>query len=521
MPANSILGLDLPTFREIRAAKSVPFDQSVAQGPQVIFSTMNDWQNFILRSLSPQSQPSDDPHLSALVAAGITWLANTLPEPDLLVKKNFQRKRGGKKRDDDVIERHPFYQLMDEPNPEDTGSDLWKSFAYSWIIKGNVFFLKIRNDFGGVIRLYYEPHFKVKARWVNDKQGRYIPLAESQSHISVPRSDSPTLKINYYELSRDGGSFRVEPADIIHFKDGVDPCNERYGISRIQTILREIYQDSAVASYAADLLGGFGVVPFIAGVEDKEGLYTQADLDNLKAKIIAQTTGANRGTPVVLNARHTFTRTSLTPQEMDLRSTRSMAQDIFSAVTGIPAIVLNFSSGMERSIYNNMSEADRRAVTSYLQPIWWHRDQVLTRRLLRDIDPDESHFIESDLSEVGALQEDQNSIVERVVAMYQGQVIMRSEARKELNFEVDEGGADDVYLVKAGTETVSLEQEGVQRETSIEATQNPPDPVLPEGQPRLQLASGKSMDIDAQKARESWEKHAPKKLKGLLGAKAK
>ena len=481
-------------------------------------------QEAILRAISPQSQPTDDPHLSALVAAGITWLANTLPEPDLLVKKNFQRKRGGKKRDDDVIERHPFYQLMEEPNPEDTGSDLWKSFAYSWIIRGNVYFLKIRNDFGQVVRIYYEPHFRVIASWVNDKQGDYIPAERSESVPSVERSDSPTLKINYYELTRNGARYRVEPADIIHFKDGVDPFNDRYGISRIQNILREIYQDSAVASYGAELLGGSGVIPFIVGVEDKEGLLSQEDLANIKTRIIEQTSGTNARTPLALNARHTFTRTALTPQEMDLRSTRSMAQDIFAAVTGIPAIVLNFSSGMERSIYNNMSEADRRAVTSYLQPIWWHRDQVLTRHLLRDIDADETHFIESDLSEVGALQENENERVPRIIAMYQGQVIKRSEARTELGYEVEDG--DEVYLVKAGTETVTLEQE-------VEARENPPEPPpMQQGQfpeevpPPRQLTPAKgihplSSREQQERIREHWERHAPKRVRGLISAKAK
>lgn len=437
---------------------------------------MNALQDAILRAISPSSEPSDDPHLSSLVAAGITWLANTLPEPDLLVKRNFQRKRGGKKRDDDVLEKHPFYQLMDEPNPEDTGSDLWKAFAYSWIIRGNVYFRKRRNNSGQVIQLRYEPHFTIQARWVNDKNGEYIPASRSESHPLVPRSDRSDLLINYWELNRDGTKYRVEPADIIHFKDGIDPFNTRYGISRIQTILREIYGDSAVASYGAELLGGNAIIPYVLAIDDKEGLLTTEDLVNIKAKMIEQTTGANAGKPLVITSRATVQKTGLTPAELDLRASRSMAQDIFSAVTGIPAIVLNFSSGMERSIYNNMSEADRRAVTSYLQPIWWHRDQVLTRQLLRDIDPNENLFIESDLSEVGALQEDENDRWERVRGGYQDGLLMRSEARIELGYEADASGADDVYLVEG--KTVTREQEEMMREDAM----NPPEPPVIEGQ---------------------------------------
>jgi len=349
MPEILSLNLDLPTFSEIKAEKALRFPQSTAQGPQIIFPTLNDMSAAILRAISPQSEPSDDPHLSSLVAAGITWLANTLPEPDLLVKKSFQRKRAGKKRDDDVVEKHPFYDLMDGPNPEDTGSDLWRAFAYSWIIKGNVYFLKLRK-FGRVVRLYYEPHHRVQARWVNDKNGEYLDASRSESEPTVERSDDPRLKINYFQLLRDGVPHRVEPADIVHFKDGIDPFNERYGISRIQTILREIYGDSAVASYAADLLGGNGVIPYVLGIDDPQGTLGQPDLDNIKAKLNAQTTGKNAGQPLVLTSRMTFERTGLTPAELDLRQSRYMAQEVFSAVTGIPSIVLNFGSGMERCL---------------------------------------------------------------------------------------------------------------------------------------------------------------------------
>src|SRR5688572_1727781 len=97
MPAaNSILGLDLPTFAEIRAEKAIRFPQTGGSSVQVIYLNMNSLQDAILRAISPQSEPSDDPHLSSLVAAGVTWLANTLPEPDILVKRGFRRKRNGK-----------------------------------------------------------------------------------------------------------------------------------------------------------------------------------------------------------------------------------------------------------------------------------------------------------------------------------------------------------------------------------------------------------------------------------------
>ncbi len=163
-------------FQRLKAAlKDLLFPRAAGNTADfVIHPNMNSLQEAILRAISPQSGPSSDPHLSSLVTAGITWLGTTLPEPDLQVKKEFLRKRGGKRKDDNIIERHPIYDLFKRPNPYTSGSTLWKAFAYSWIIHGNAYFIKFRNPFGQVVQLWYEPHFNIRARWVGDKQGEYI-----------------------------------------------------------------------------------------------------------------------------------------------------------------------------------------------------------------------------------------------------------------------------------------------------------------------------------------------------------
>jgi hypothetical protein len=120
-----------------------------------------------------------------------------------------------------------------------------------------------------------------------------------------------------------------------------------------------------------------------------------------------------------------------------------------------------------------MSEADRRAVSSYLVPLWWHMAQELTVQLLPDFDTDSSHFIEFDTSEVAALQEDENTKVERIAKLYEGGIIRRAEARTEMNYEADPNGADDVYFVRSGSETVTIEQEEEMRMQALE----PPAPL--------------------------------------------
>lgn len=278
------------------------------------------------------------------------------------------------------------------------------------------------------------------------------------------------------------------------------------------TILREIYGDSAVASYASKLLGGNGVIPYVVGIDDKDGVLSQEDLNNIKAKLIEQTTGANAGQGLVLSARASFNRTGLTPAELDLRNSRYMSQEVFASVTGLPPQVLNFGAGLERSIYNNMAEADRRAVDSYLQPLWWHIAQELTNQLLPDFDQDTSHFLEFDLSEVGALQEDENAKVERIAKLYEGGIIRRGEARTEMNYEADPDGADDVYFVRAGSAIETIEEEEEMRMQALE----PHEPNVIEGE----IVGEEPKKLALVKGRHSGLlKGAPETVKQLYSAK--
>lgn len=445
---------------------------------------MNDWQRAITNALpGSASEPSADPTKSSLVMAGIRWLGNTLPEPPIEVMKPGAD-------DDEVIDNHPLSKLMRRPNPYTSGSTLWKAFAYSWIISGNVYLIKFRK-FERVTQLWYEPHWTIRPRWVNDQKGRYIPASESQSSPGVFRNDNPNAFINYYEVERNGEKVRIEVDDVIHFRDGIDPYNTRLGLSGIQTILREIYGDSAAAEYAGGLLAANGVPPFVLSINDKLGQLTEEDIIGIKSRLMAQLNTKGAREPLVTQFA-TVEKMGMTADEIDLRTSRYLSEERFAAVTGIPLEVLNLGAGNEHSTYNNVSEAEKTATRRYLVPLWWHRDEELTVQLLPEFDNDESHYVESDTSEVAALQEDENAKWARIGKAYQDQWITRAEARTLADFDAEEG--DDVYLVRGGTETVTLEQEQEKREN--------PDPISPEGQnlalvpkPEQKLLMGASKKI--------------------------
>jgi len=414
----------------ITAFKSLPFPQYTGNVP-----SWNSWPQW-----SPTfTQKNPDPSTSSLVMAGVRWLGNRLPEAPLTVQQPL--------KDDDESEsvpNHSLLKLFKRPNPFMSASTLWKAFGFSWILKGDVYFIKFRNDLNQVGQIWYEPHWNVKPRWVNDNQGSYIRGA----------NDDPNTFITYYEVMREGQPVRVEVEDVIHFRDGIDPRNTRCGLSGIATILREILSDSQVVDFSSKLLGNSGVPPYVLSIDNKIGNLKQEDIAGVKASLIQQTSGSNSGKPLVV-AYASVHKLGFTPEELDLRVSRYLGEERFCAVTGIPAVCLELGSGAEHAIYNNVQQAEQRAAKGYLVPLWWHIDEELTVQLLRDFDTDESRFVEHDLSEVAALQEDETAKHGRVVLDFQGGLITRAQGLAQLDLPADtkpdKTGLDDVYCLKSGS----------------------------------------------------------------------
>jgi len=348
---------------------------------------------------------------------------------------------------------------------------------------------------GRVGELWYEPHWTIRPRWYGDGGGSFI----------TAEGDDPAAFISYYEVARDSKVYRVEVGDVLHFRDGLDPSNPRCGLSGLNAILRELYGDEEAANYFARLLGGSGVPPFVLML-DKDLHMEQEDVERIEEKAYRKTTGDQKGRPLVLYGGTDMKQLSFSPKDMDMRSVRYLAEERFSAVTGIPAVVLEFGAGSEHSIYNNVKQAMERAVESYLVPLWRHVEEELNVQLLPDFESRAGRYCRYDLSQVRALQEDEDAKSARKVKEYQGGIIMRSEARSALGYgpsvEGDEE-ADRVFYSPAGP---------VASEPEDDEGNDAPAPVksLPEGKPS---------DEEVSEAVDWWDANAPEGARGVLSAK--
>ena len=347
---------------------------------------------------------------NSMVMAAVRWVGNTLPEAPLTVVST----RKGK---EEVVPNHPLAQLFKRPNPYHSGSTLLKCFALSWICDGNVFFLKRRNGAGRPIELYYLPHWMVEPRW---------------------SADGNTF-ITHYDYIVDGVATRIEPSEIVHIADGMNPLTRR-AMSPLRSLFREIFSDNEAANFSAALLVNSGVPPFIVTTKEDKDL----DAESLKAAIKRQTSGDNRGEPIVASGGIEVKQLSFNPESLNLKAARMINEERVSAVLGIPAIVLGFGAGLERSTFANFKEAREAAYESYIVPLLRHLEEELTHQLLPDFSMDSTARVSHDLSSVRVLQEDQTALYTRLTIGVKGGWIKRSEARAAVGLPVTP--EDEVYI---------------------------------------------------------------------------
>lgn len=405
-----------------------------------------------------------DPLRGSLIMAAVRWLGRTLHEPDLYVSVRDDQ---GKEIDREV--NHPAVQLLQRPNDYYGGSLLMKAFAASWIPAGKSYLLKRRNSFGQPIELWYEPHFTIRERWPQDG----------------------SEFIGYYEVKRNGRWLRVERQDVVPFKDGLDPVNLRDGLSGLPALLASLFTDQQRESFAAWTLKNVGMVPFVVSPRFEGQTIDETKLETIQDRIMSKISGKNRGKPLLTGGAIRVDKLGLNPSEMDLTALARIPEERVAAVIGINAFVLGFGAALERSIYNNMSEARKEAYESYLLPLQSYMCDELTTHLLRELDPRENVVFAYDYSRVRALAEDQDKLFLRWGTAYKNGIVMRSEAKKGIGLEAKP--EDEIYAPVGNAQAL-------------------PEPPANQPKPPIKMLPPDVADA----GRKFMRDYAPKQLHGIL-----
>ena len=355
---------------------------------------------------------------SSIVMAACRWLGSTLPEAPLEV---LTADADGKEQPE---QKHELAQLIKKPNQYYSGATLWKHFSVDWLTSGNVYWLKIRNARGKIISLWPIPACSIRPCWPSDG----------------------SIFISHYVYTVDSQQLVIAPEDIIHFRDGIDSSNTRLGQSPLASLLREIYTDNEAANFSAALLRNFGVPGLLISPASNEGTIDQDQAEFLKSEIAHRTTGDNRGKPFISSGSIKVDTLSFDPQKLDLKALRRVPEERVAAVLGIPAMVLNFGAGLERSTFSNMAEAREAAYESFLIPLQRYICEELDSQLLPELDARENVRTAFDLSSVRVLQQDEDNLYRRLAIGYRAGFIKLSEARAEIGLPT--GPEDEIYFTQ-------------------------------------------------------------------------
>lgn len=174
---------------------------------------------------------------------------------------------------------------------------------------------------------------------------------------------------------------------------------------------------------------------------DEKWQPSQADFDAALASLRAQF--ARGENAIMMTGGGTVSLLSASLADILPETVLNRVESVVAALTGVPAIVLQYEVGLQNSPWSQMAEARRMAYDDTVAPAWKAWAETLTNGLLRPVDADRTHVIRFDASRVAALQQDRAAGT--LMAMQAGEDASLNERRAMMGLEpLDDPRAQEV-----------------------------------------------------------------------------
>lgn len=347
---------------------------------------------------------------NSAVFACLQAIAVAIAEPPIRV---YRTKAG----DRTELDETPLGDLLDRPNPHMTRSNLLAYLSNCLHVDGNAYWRKLRAgnpDSGNVVELW---------------------------PISPTRIEPRTIKgstdfISYYRYYVRPGVFEdIAPENIVHFRMGLDDGDHRLGCAPLKRLAREVSSDEAATFYADRLLGKLAIPGLYASFDKEAPSLTQAQAEELKARLQALYGGDNVGSVGIGSPGMTLGQLGFSPEQMDLKVLHRVPEERIAAVLRVPAIVAGLGAGLDRSTYSNFAEAREAFTETTLIPLWGAVGDTLTMSLVPDFMSERGVSVSFDIDDVRALQDDQNAKAVRLKTYVDAGILDIDEARAEIGHE--------------------------------------------------------------------------------------
>jgi len=357
---------------------------------------------------------------NSIVLSCMLWIIQAYAEMRLVVEATDGD-------DNNVIERHPLVQLLENPNPDYDGETLMAGVLISKYWDGNAYIYIDRSLAGKAVNLYYIPHVMIEPGWNQD--GREY--------------------IGYYTYTVDGVNIPIPVKNIIHIKEGIDPFNTRKGLSRLRATLREICTDNEAGGMVAALLRNMGIPgvwisPSASAVTDDDGAPMMSSLaaQKIQSLFVERFGGERRGEPFVGTFPMDIKELGFDPQKLLLDKIRNIPEERITAVIGVPPGVVGMGTGLDNNTYSNFEQGVKIAYMHSVKPTGRRICNTLTHKFRNEpgFEIPDGYRLGYDCSAIMALQPDFAVEEKRAIDKFKGGLLTRNEARRLVKAEpVDNG----------------------------------------------------------------------------------
>ncbi|MEL7719930.1 phage portal protein [Citromicrobium bathyomarinum] len=360
---------------------------------------------------------------ASVVTAPVMWMQRSIPEATLAMR---EIKADGSHED---LHDHELLELLRSPNPFYGDIALWGAIVLSFLIDGNSYLIKVKNAAGKPVQLWWVPWWMI------------------EPHAPIDGGDF--IQFYRYTPGTGAGVMLLDPDDVVHFRNGINPRNMMKGLSPMQGVLREIFSDLESSNFIASLLRNMGVPGTI--ISPKGGaMPTPEDVEATKAWFQQAYGGDNRGKALVMGGQTEVQSFGFNPEQMNLSYGSNRAEERVCACIGIPAAVVGFGAGLEQTkVGATMEELRKLAWHNGVLPLGRQLVDELQRSLLPDFQRAQSQRgrrieLYWNTDDVLALQEDEDKQSARKLKEFQAGAITLREYRTETGREADD--RHDFYI---------------------------------------------------------------------------
>jgi HK97 family phage portal protein len=353
---------------------------------------------------------------NSAVYACLSYLCTAYPDAPLRVWKDDKDGKAERQAD------HALEALIRRPNPHMSMETIWYWVQWAKHAMGNAYLRKLRagdKDTGNVVQLW--------------------PI--SPAHIWPITTDADRRRgvfITNYKYEYETGKYEyIPPHNIIHFRLGVDDHDHRLGTSPLKRLVKSIATDDQAEAFCLALLNNYAVPGMVVSTKDAD--MTAEDAQEIKERITANFGGENRGNVAILNNGATAEQFGYSPDQMDTSGVRRAAEERISACLHVPAFICGLGAGLDHSIYNNAREAKESFAENTLLPQYAFDAATINLQLLPDFESDPKVYAKFDVSDMRALQEDEDKKYARLDLGVKGKWIKRNEARADVGLPPVEG----------------------------------------------------------------------------------